>query len=312
MINRMVSSKSVMAKIIADLDLEEDDMRISDIKEWIGEALLKIGAVTQLDHKVVILPLCDYQAKLPCDLEKIDFVAFSFWEKGGWIPMKKSTGYYTVSDRKKKPCFCKFTEYKEEQDSEESDESWNEYTNTEEYANLIRSISSETGEQPGDTLERTLKRLYRETLVWKKRPFKGTNFSPTVQYELKPGYLFSNIPCGFIKLSYFGNYTDEDGMPMIPDNPSYFEAIYWYVAMKLIYIDYFKGKKSQALYYDAKRSWNFYRQQAYAEAMMPDQNDIRNICKTWHTIYPEIDSQDTYLSTTGDSQIIHNQNSIWR
>nr|DAL58522.1 MAG TPA_asm: hypothetical protein [Bacteriophage sp.] len=32
-------------------------------------------------------------------------------------------------------------------------------------------------------------------------------------------------------------------MPMIPDNPSYFEAIYWYIAMKLLYIEYFKGNK---------------------------------------------------------------------
>jgi hypothetical protein len=30
-------------------------------------------------------------------------------------------------------------------------------------------------------------------------------------------------------------------MPMIPDSPSYFEAIFWYVAMKLSYPKYLKG-----------------------------------------------------------------------
>ena len=111
----------------------------------------------------------------------------------------------------------------------------------------------------------------------------------------------SNVRNGYIKISYYGIYTDDEGMPMIPDEPSYFEALYWYVAMKLLYIEYFTGRKSQGLYYDAKSSWNFYRKQAYAEAMMPDQNDLINISKTWHTIVPEIDSYDTFLSTTGDS-----------
>jgi hypothetical protein len=43
--NRLISSKSIIAKIIADLQLEESDIRISDIREWILEAILKIGAI---------------------------------------------------------------------------------------------------------------------------------------------------------------------------------------------------------------------------------------------------------------------------
>ena len=33
--NRMISSASVVAKVIADLDLREDEIRITDIREWI-------------------------------------------------------------------------------------------------------------------------------------------------------------------------------------------------------------------------------------------------------------------------------------
>ena len=52
MINKLISSKAVIAKIIADLDLQEDNMRISDMIEWIGESVSKIGSVNQLVHKV--------------------------------------------------------------------------------------------------------------------------------------------------------------------------------------------------------------------------------------------------------------------
>ena len=76
-VNRMISSKSVIAKVIADLDLKEDQIRITDIREWILEAILKIGAIQQYDHKVVILPIINHQAALPCDLYKLGQVAFS-------------------------------------------------------------------------------------------------------------------------------------------------------------------------------------------------------------------------------------------
>jgi hypothetical protein len=63
----------------------------------------------------------------------------------------------------------------------------------------------------------------------------------SLQYSTKPGYITVNVPCGWVKISYHAIITDEDSMPMIPDNPSYFEAIFWYVAMKLSYPKYLKG-----------------------------------------------------------------------
>lgn len=301
MIYRMITSKSVMAKIIADLDLDEDEIKISDMKSWIAEAVQKIGAQPQLDHKVKILEIKDYQVKLPCDLEKIDFVSYSSCDCGGWIPMKKATGFYTVTDRIKSAC-CNCMLFQDK-----------------ELFPLVKNLYNLTSDEEAleimnkdDNIRRTLSALLNLHTFGNRGSYTGTNFSNTVQYTLKPGYIMTNVPCGFIKLAYYGTYVDDDGMPMIPDLPSYFEAIYWYVAMKLLYIDYFKGKKSQALYYDAKSSWNFYCKQAYAEALMPDQNDIMGISKTWHTLYPEIDSFDTFMSTTGDNQIIYNQNSIWK
>nr|DAL01668.1 MAG TPA: hypothetical protein [Caudoviricetes sp.] len=43
--NKLVSSNTVIAKVIADLQLQETDIRITDIREWIQEAVLKIGAI---------------------------------------------------------------------------------------------------------------------------------------------------------------------------------------------------------------------------------------------------------------------------
>lgn len=105
MIYKMTSSKAVIAKVIADLGLNETEIPITDIRQWIGEALMNIGSVNQLDHKVEVIPINGYQAKLPCDLERLNSVAYSICDCGGWIPMKKSTGTFSVYDRKDN-CDC--------------------------------------------------------------------------------------------------------------------------------------------------------------------------------------------------------------
>ena len=98
MIYKMVTSKSIIAKVIADLGLDEDKIKISDISEWIGEAVSKIGSVSQKKHKVKVIPIKGYQCKLPCDLEQLDMVAYS--DNGQvWQLTKKTTNGFGLSKK---------------------------------------------------------------------------------------------------------------------------------------------------------------------------------------------------------------------
>ena len=44
MIYNYTTCESVIAKIMADLDISEKNQRVTDIREWIFEAVDKIGA----------------------------------------------------------------------------------------------------------------------------------------------------------------------------------------------------------------------------------------------------------------------------
>ena len=304
----MVSSKAVIGKVIADLDLKEEDIKITDIKQWISDACMNIGSVNQLEHKVVVLPLNAYQCKLPCDLERLNSVAYSTSSCGGWIPMKKTTGTFSVYDKNCGYCNCEML------------------IKDEVMFPLVKNMFNLTNDKQAldklnedDNLRKTLSSLINNYTVCSKNGgtnlITSTNFSNKVQYDTKPGYIISNVPEGYVKLSYHAIYTDDEGMPMIPDMNSYFEAIYWYVAMKLYYPKYLSGTISQHVYYDMKRSYNFYRKQAYAESLLPDQDEMTNIKNTWHTLVPEIHEEDTFFSTTGDREEIYNQNyysGLWR
>lgn len=298
MIEKMITSKAVIAKVIADLGLEENDIKITDMKCWICEAVSKIGTINQLEQKVAIIKLENYQCQLPAELEKLQFVAFSFNSNSGWIPMKKSTGIFSVYDR-----------------IEGASSNPEMIIQDSALIALVKSLYNISTDKDAlaklnsdSNIRLTLSALINQYTVTSNNTTKNTNFSNTVQYDVKPGYIYSNVPEGYVKISYLTPYHDEEGLPLIPDKPSYFEAIYWYIAMKLLYIDYFTGRKPQHIYYDAKRSWNFYRQQAYAECLMPNENEIENIKNTWHTLMPELESYSTYFSTTGDIQKLYNNN----
>ena len=306
-VNRMISSKSVIAKVIADLDLKEDQIRITDIREWILEAILKIGAIQQYDHKVVILPIINHQAALPCDLYKLGQVAFSFQNDGGWLPMRKTTSSFGIFHDRGcgKPCMLIH-------DTELFPLVKNMFNLTSD-TEALQKLNEDT------SLRQTLSILLNQ---WTVGTVNGkfvpgvidhrdsTMFSNELQYTTKPGYINTCMPRGFVKISYYAIYTDEESMPMIPDLESYKECLYWYITMKLMYPKKLKGQISQGDYYDIRNSYNFYRKQAYAEAMMPTVDDLTTISNIYNKLYPEINDQDTFFSTSGDEQNIYNQSRL--
>lgn len=287
--NKLISSKAVLAKIIADLDLKEDEIRITDVREWIGEAMEKIGAVQQLEHKVANIQVVDYQAKLPCDLYRLNQVAFSFENGCGWLPMRKVTNSFGVY-KKCGECNPKML------------------IKDNALIPLVKNIFNVNT----DNVKQTLSALVNQYTIPSNngRLIIGNpaTFNTSLQYSTKPGYITVNVPCGWLKISYHAIITDEDSMPMIPDIPSYFEAIFWYVAMKMSYPKYLKGQLNQNIYYDMRNSWNFYRRQAYAEAMMPTVDELKSIQNTWDRLYPENDEHCTFFEHLGDEQIIYNWN----
>lgn len=298
--SKLISSKQIILRVLSDLDIPEEQLPISNVKEWIGQAMEKIGAITQLEHKVAVLPVTNHQAKLPCDLHRLGQVAFSFCGNGGWLPMRKSTSSFGVykDNTIDKPCML---------------------VKDQALFPLVKNMFNLTSDEAAlsklnedKELRSTLSSLLNNyTVNSVNGSYVGAtkSFSNTLQYMIKPGYVMTNIPNGHVKIEYYAIYTDEDGMPMIPDMESYKEAIFWYVTMKWMYAKKIKGEIDSRTYYDTANSWNFYRKQAYAEALLPGSvDDMETLKNVWNKLYPEMDDQSVFMDTTGDEQNIYNQN----
>ena len=296
MIYNFTKCESVIAKIMADLDSSESRQRTSDIREWIFEAIEKIGAPMQYIRResgangVPVFEIQDYQVPLPSDLVHLDGVACSNSERGPWVPMSTMTGVFR------------------------------EPTN-EKYKVRIINDDKNQADEPEQHLEHqpmqykfptTQSQLVIANNMKHHQSIIG-NYVDKPEYFIKPGWIVTNKKQGYIKLSYKAIATDERGYPLIPDLTSYQEAIYWYVTMKLSFPKFLKGKlggklksANMNIYFYLQQQWNFYRNQAYAEAMMPTADDMQNIKNDWNKLIPDWDGDDTFFKNTGKEQITFN------
>lgn len=314
MVFKLVSSKTILAKVMADLNLSEEDMRISDMRSWIGEAVEKIGAVTELQHKVSgvdgvpYLRVIGHQAPLPCDLHQLDQVAFSFRECGPWFPMRKATGSFAAWDAHGKCGKCK--------NSSQDCKCPITFVQDSVLIKLAASMYGDISEEDAlielntnQNLRTVLTQLINAGNYDLHNFTKAANVNGSVdlQYSIKPGYIMTNVHSGYLKLSYNAVPVDEDAYPMVPDLASFSEAVYWYIAMKSLYPLYLRGGLDQSRYYDIRRSWNFYRQQAYAELLMPNSDGLESMKNHWNKLVPEMNDHHTYYSHTGERQVYYNQ-----
>lgn len=285
MIYKYTKCESVIAKIMADADMSDKSLRVSDIREWIFEAVEKIGAPMQYMQKesgrdgCPILKICDKQVPMPDDLESLTAVAYSSEYDGKWIPARKDDRTF----HNNKPGVPSKYHHHPEQAPREP---WQ--------TTLSQAISN-TG-----TLE----------FSDKDKPWIEDN--KDVKYFVKPGWIVLNRDKGFVKLAYKSIATDERGYPLIPDLASYQEAIYWYVMMKLNFPKFIKGtlggkaKFNFNTYAYLQQQWNFYRNQAYAEAMMPNESEMMSIKHEWNKLVPNVEADYHFFNDLGEREIIYN------
>ena len=311
MVYKLSSSKEVIAKVFADLDMKEDLQRVSDMMEWISEAVEKIGAVSQLNRVVSgvdeapYIQILNNQAQLPTNLFRLNYVAYGVSPSGPWIPATKTTSSFgtwptveaaaRTGDRLiKDQVLISTVKSLYQKYAEDPIYAWFSKMDDAAALNILNTNAN-------------VRTILTNLINASSTASIGAS-SGVIKYALKPGYITTNIATGYLKLSYDELPMDENGYLLIPDLASYREALYWYVVMKLKFPEYMSGRMNREIYYDIRRSWNFYCQQAYAEAMMPDQGDMDIIHKSWIKLVPDLNMYGSAFDELANGQKLYNHN----
>ena len=302
MIYKYTKCEPVIAKIMADSNMSEKDIRISDIREWIFEAVEKIGAPVQyIDIETPPIKVEDHQVPIPDNLYRLHAIAYSNREDNSyWVPVRSETSQFKEPKYAPKQPPTIGPLYDPANMVIEDKPLYIEPKQPQPHQPMRYKLPTSQSQFFGVNLSKYISRM-----------IDNTQREPT--YFLKPGWIVLNKKDGFVKLSYKAIATDERGYPLIPDTAAYQEAVYWYVMMKLSFPKFLNGKLGGSrvrgnsnVYQYIQSQWNFYRGQAYGEAMMPTEGELRSIKNEWTKLVPEWDSDDVFFSSVGRRQLNYN------
>tara|TARA_R100000544_G_scaffold36776_1_gene25769 strand:+ start:668 stop:1552 length:885 start_codon:yes stop_codon:yes gene_type:complete len=272
------SSKTIIRKIFRDLK-PQDDNWIDDAIEWVGEALEHIGAASQLLQKQCVLNIKDHKVLLPTDLYYINQVAIND----------------AVSPVSEKELDSLINKVKELQDQIiDAQANGIEYSSTTSVLNEINSrivvlenvyFKNQNTLQPLQYGASNFHRsMHCENCVNENVAYEDT-------YIVDNDYIKTSFHTGKICLSYMAFPTDEDCYPLVPDDISYSEALFWYIYKKIL-LSRPEFKKNGINYSFAEQQWKYYCTQARNAANFPDIDKYESFMNQWVRLIPNINRHD--------------------
>ncbi len=110
--------------------------------------------------------------------------------------------------------------------------------------------------------------------------------------------LITSFETGTINIEYLALPVDEDGLPLVPDDASFLDALFWRCAYQLCLRGHeFKNTQLRDINY-TKSMWNRYCIQARAEANAPD-NDMYERLKNNYRRFVRKDEYTSSFATLG-------------
>lgn len=121
-------------------------------------------------------------------------------------------------------------------------------------------------------------------------------------FKIEKGWIKTSFKEGTISIKYNSIETDENGLPLIPDDESYKEAITSYIKMKYFYKKAIKEDRFRWFYQDAEEKWNKYCNQAGTKAMMPDVFTLENIKRNYLSFIPKMNSYSNFFNDLNENK----------
>jgi len=276
-IYKLISSRVIIRKIMRDLG-PSDFNWLDDAIEWMGEALEHIGAAPQLEKKVCSLTVKDYTTCLPSDLYYINMVGVNTF-----VTSTTQTEIQTLT--------TKIAEVKAILDANPSQEVNVELGELNSRLAILESaywndpkqmspLSYATSEFPNA--------LHCDKCVNMNAETKET-------YFINANKIKTSFETGVLCVSYMAFPTDEDCYPMLPDDISFKEAMFWYVYKKLLLRN--PNFKPNGMDYPmAEGQWKYYCTQARNAANYPDIDRMESFMNQWVRLIPNMSNHDDYFN----------------
>lgn len=287
MLYKLISSKVIIRKVMRDLKPPGDNW-IDDSVEWMGEALEHIGSAPQLSQKGCVVVIENFKALLPNDLYYIQQVAVNnsvspsiSVELTELLAQVKALNAQILANPNDSISF----NYQLRELNSRIVVLENLYLNT---GQPLTPLSYGTGTFPSSLDCEDCQNLYGVV-----KP----------SYTIDGDYIKTSFQDGAVCLSYTAFPIDDDCYPMIPDDVSFKEALFWYVYKQMLLGGY--TPSMNGIGYDfADNKWKFYCSQARNQSNFPSIDKYESFMNQWVRLVPNLNRHANFFENLNSRETL--------
>lgn len=263
-IYKTISSKVIVRKVFRDINPNTDNW-VDDAIEWIGEALEHIGSAPQLITKTCVLTMRDYKAALPNDLFYINQVALNETEEGVIISQQMDTLLELIDDIVNGTRTSNYT--------------------LNEINSRLQVLENQLGESDNMSILNKCRTSFPNTTDCPD--CINDNNLPFRCYYVEADKIKTSFSTGKVCLSYTAFPIDDECFPLVPDDISFKEAMFWYIYKKML-LGNMAPSQNGIGYEFAEMQWKYYCTQARNAANFPDIDGYESFMDQWVRLIPNI------------------------
>jgi len=306
-IYKHISSKEIIRKVFRDLKPPTADW-IHDGVEWMGEALEHIGASSQLVQKQCVINISDHKASLPADLYYINQVAVNTCVSPSiQTELDELIRQVAVLNDNLRVYYAHVDETVTNSSLTTDDlDDFDSYHRTQTLQlrelnsrmAVLENIYFNSGGQCLCPLQYGTS-TFHESMHCDGCVNMTSRYKET--YIVNCGMMQTSFVSGQVCLSYMAFPTDEECWPLVPDDISYREAMFWYIAKQMV-LGGATLPNSRINYEFADMKWQNYCTQARNAANYPDIDRYQNFMDQWTRMAPELNRGQSFFEGLNDRE----------
>ena len=139
--------------------------------------------------------------------------------------------------------------------------------------------------------------------------FNGTHSEDKgeLSFKTQGSVIFTSFKTGDIELSYKAIPTDDDGLPLLPDNPVFLKTLELYIKKEWFTILFDMGKISPAVLQNTQQEYAFKAGQCNNEFMIPSVSEMEAFTRMYNTLIPRVNEFNKSFRHMGDREYIKMQ-----
>lgn len=125
-----------------------------------------------------------------------------------------------------------------------------------------------------------------------------------LSFKTQGSVIFTSFKDGDIEISYKAISTDDDGLPLLPDNPIFLKALELYIKKEWFTILFDMGKISPAVLQNTQQEYAFKAGQCNNEFMIPSVSEMESITRMLNTLVPRVSDFKKSFRHLGDTEYL--------